>query len=179
MRAKVQNYIGLDSQCLSYLIDAMQGVSEPTDDLAEEKKALYRIYLYLPNTFYYTPTVLNECAAIKNKDRRKIHDSYLGASFEEITITDSNAVKRLTNQYAKYHSGIKDCRVLAEAEIGRLDVLLTYDGPFLKHLGNRSNNVSLITPSKMWADLNLPVGAEAHKLPKPSNPLSRQSWWRW
>ena len=177
MRTKAK--IGLDSQCLSYLIDAIQGISEPTGKLADEKKALFRIYLYLPYPSYYTPTVLQECAAIRNSDKREIHDLYLGATFDDIIISDNDAVEKLANQYVLYHSGISDCRILAEAGIGGLDVLLTYDCSFLNHLGNRSNNVKLTTPSRMWADLHIPFGAEPKSLPAPSNPLNNESWWRW
>ena len=34
--------IGLDSNCLSYVIDALEGVSEPTDNLAAQRVALVR-----------------------------------------------------------------------------------------------------------------------------------------
>ena len=37
--------VGLDSNCLSYVIQAMEGVTEPRDDLAEQKVALVRLYL--------------------------------------------------------------------------------------------------------------------------------------
>ncbi len=42
--------IGLDSQCLSYFIDALEGVAALTDALAEQKVALVR--LYTPGTLW-------------------------------------------------------------------------------------------------------------------------------
>jgi hypothetical protein len=48
--------IGLDSQRLSYLIDALEGVAPPTDGLAEQKVALVQLYLYTPCTLWVTPT---------------------------------------------------------------------------------------------------------------------------
>lgn len=32
--------VGLDSQCLSYVLDALAGIKEPTDSLAERKSRL-------------------------------------------------------------------------------------------------------------------------------------------
>ncbi len=49
--------IGLDSQCLTYLISALEGVAAPSDSLAEQKVALVRLYLYTPGTVWVTPTV--------------------------------------------------------------------------------------------------------------------------
>ncbi len=51
-------HVGLDSQCLSYLLDGIVGVSEPTDSLAEEKKALLRSWFYKPGTFILSETAI-------------------------------------------------------------------------------------------------------------------------
>ncbi len=67
--------IGLDSQCLSFLIDAFIGVSAPSDALAEEKLALARISLYTPGTLWVTPTVVSECTRIRHEDRKSLHES--------------------------------------------------------------------------------------------------------
>ena len=57
----------MDSQCLSYLIDAVQGSSAPSGDLAAEKIALFRTYLYTEGTLFVTPHVIEECAKIRNE----------------------------------------------------------------------------------------------------------------
>ena len=44
MKHPSTRHVGLDSQCLSYLLDGIAGISEPTDALAEEKKALLRTW---------------------------------------------------------------------------------------------------------------------------------------
>ena len=49
--------IGLDSNCLSYVIQALEGVSRPTDALADQKIALVRLYIYTPGTLWTLPTV--------------------------------------------------------------------------------------------------------------------------
>ena len=40
--------IGLDTNCLTYLLTALEGIVAPTDGLAEQKVALVRLYLYTP-----------------------------------------------------------------------------------------------------------------------------------
>ena len=67
-------HVGLDSQCLSFLIDAMAGVSEPIGPLGDEKKALLRVYFHLPGTLYVTPTVASECVRIRDATRRDLHE---------------------------------------------------------------------------------------------------------
>ena len=61
--------VGLDSQCFSYLLDALEGVSEPTDALADERKALVRTYFYSPGTFSLLPQVRAECDRITTRGR--------------------------------------------------------------------------------------------------------------
>jgi hypothetical protein len=67
-------HVGLDSQCLSYLLDAIAGISEPTDLLAAEKKALLRSWFYKSGTFVLTETVISEVSRIRNIDRREFHE---------------------------------------------------------------------------------------------------------
>jgi uncharacterized membrane protein len=66
--------VGLDSQCLSYLLDAIAGVEEPTDRLADERKALLRVWFYTSTTFYVSATVEAECARIRNVDSLERHE---------------------------------------------------------------------------------------------------------
>ena len=72
-----ESTVGLDSQCLSYLLDAVAEVQEPIDALAEERKALIRIWFYTPGTFYVSETVVKEVAAIRAADRREFHESFV------------------------------------------------------------------------------------------------------
>jgi hypothetical protein len=169
----------MDSQCLSYLIDAIMEVADPKDSLADEKKALFRIYLYLPDTLYVTPTVQDECAAIRNTDRRKLHDDFISTMFGELFPEPKESISFLTREFAKYHGGANDCRILAEAEIAGMGFLLTYDGVFLERLKSRTKCVNLIRPSEMWAQLHVPRGAKPDKSPHLKNPLSKEAWWKW
>lgn len=174
-----QIYIGIDSQCLSYIIDAMDGVAEPTDGLACERKALLRLYLYMPGTFYVTPTVLIECAAIRHTDRRELHASFCNVLFDEVAGTREDEVQSLAAKYSAYHSGANDCRILAEAVHGGLNILATYDGNFISHLRFKETKLKLDKPSNVWESMSIPKGAKPDKQPHHTNPLSRESWWKW
>ncbi len=77
MKRTNRPHVGLDSQCLSYLLYAIGGISEPTDLLAEEKKALLRSWFYKPGTFVLTETVISEVSRIRNIDRREFHESFI------------------------------------------------------------------------------------------------------
>ena len=170
--------VGMDSQCLSYLIDTMARATEPLGLLAEEKKSLIRIYFYMPDTLYLTATVKEECARIRNVNWRELHESFSQMIFDEVTPTNTSEVKVFTAAYANYHRDNEDCCILAEAEVGGLDVLLTYDKAFLSHLKEKSQKVSLLTPSELISKLGIQKGDQPYKIPHSTNPLSKQDWWR-
>ena len=171
--------VGLDSQCLSYLIDAVAGVAEPIDPLAEERKALIRIWWYTPETFYVSEAVLGETAKICDVDRGALHKGFVNVLFLDLPVRDKNKVQTRSKQFELKHSGILDCRILAEAEDLGLDVLLTYDDKFHRRLGRASPVVQLLTPFSHWSSLGIPKGAKPVTEPHPTNPLSKERWWRW
>lgn len=171
--------VGLDSQCLSYLLDAVAGVDEPTDPLAEERKALIRTWFYTPGTFYVSETVVAEVARIRNVERREFHESFLQTLFLDLPVQNHGTVEARVNQLAASHPQLNDCRVLAEAEDLELHTLLTYDRDFMQRLKAASSTVSGMTPRTYWATLNIPKGTPPITAPHQTNPLSRQSWWRW
>ncbi len=173
--------IGLDSQCLSYLIDAMQGSSEPSGDLAAEKIALFRTYLYTEGTLFVTPRVIEECAKIRNEANKNLHETYLNDLFDVLPLNSPSNVGARTHTLSAFHSGLpnlSDCRILAEAEDVGFSALLTYDADFLRHLHGKGK-VDLVRPSAFWAELKIPAGAKPNKIPHPKNPLSTEVWWRW
>lgn len=171
--------VGLDSQCLSYLIDAASGVTEPTDPLAEERKALLRAWFYGPGRFFVSETVLSECARIRGTERRQLHESFGAITYWGLPIRDAGAVAKREAEFARLHPKASDCRILAEAEDLVLDTLLTYDEQLMKRLSSASSTVALATPSDFWLHLAIPRGAKPHSIPHATNPLSGQSWWRW
>ena len=172
-------HIGLDSQCLSYLLDAIRGISEPTDSLAEEKKALLRTWFYKPGTFILTETVISEVSKIWNIDRREFHESFIRTLFLDYPVRDPTAIQTRATQFESYHPKPSDCRILAEAEELRLSCVLTYDHKFWKRLSDVSSTTKLMKPSEFWASCDVQKGENPVTLPDPLNPLSVQSWWRW
>lgn len=173
--------IGLDSQSLSYLLDAIVGIEEPTDILATEKKALVRSWFYRPGGFAFTltATVIAEVRQIPDATRREFHESFIRTLFLDYPVLDPIAVQARADQFAGAHPKPRDCRILAEAEELGLDVVLTYDHDFWKRLREKSPTTRLIKPSEYWADLGIPAGAMPQTIPHPTNPISAQSWWRW
>jgi len=145
--------------------------------LAEEKKALLRLWFYKPgtySTYILTETVMSEVARIRSLDRREFHESFVRTLF-----LDYPAVQGRAAQFEAYHPKTGDCRILAEAEELELDIVLTYDHDFRKRLSSASGKTKLMTPSSYWASLGIPKGAEPTTVPHHTNPLSEQSWWRW
>lgn len=171
--------VGLDSQCLSYLLDAIAGIGEPKDILAAEKKALLRSWFYRPGTFTLTQTVISEVGRIPNVDRRKNHESFIRTLFNDPQVVNTTHVHDRSTQFQLTHPKPRDCQILAEAEELGLEILLTYDHDFWKRLHGISPTTKLIKPSVYWTALNVPRGVEPRTVPHPTNPLSQQSWWRW
>ena len=171
--------IVLDSQCLSYLIDATVNFDEPTGDLAEEKKALIRIWFYQPETFWVTETVVSECANISNTKRRKLHESFIKPLFVDLPIRDKSLVRKRAVAYMLFHPKENDCGILAEAVDQGAKVVLSYDGDFLKRLASVESLVSLLKPSEYWARLDIQPGSSPINVPHESNPLSTKGWWKW
>ena len=171
--------VSLDTQCLSYLLDGIAGIIEPTDSLAEERKALLRTWFYRPGTFVLTETVMGKVANIKNIDRRKFHQDFILPLFHDDSVRNPSLVAKRTLEFESFHPSKNDCRILAEAEDAEVDIVLTYDDKFLKRLGSVSNKCRLERPTSYWFGFEVPRGATADKVPHRTNPLSQHSWWRW
>ena len=171
--------IGIDSQCVSYLIDTIHNIEAPADSLAPEKIALFRIYLYAPVLLYVPPTVTEECAAIRNIARKELHSSYITVLLDESPPHHSDFIKSRREQFKFYHKGKKDCRILAEAEDAGYYSLISYDTDFLNHFKNVSSSVKLFRPTEYWTQLNISHGAKPKIVPSTSNPLAQQLWWEW
>jgi hypothetical protein len=171
--------VGLDSNCLSYLIDAATRASAGSTPVSVEGTALLRILFYVPGRFFVTDTVAEECRDIRNPEKLAIHTSFTSYTYWGIPINDLVKVSERAKSLSPLHSGDADCLVLAEAEDAELDVLLTYDRNFLK-LGAASGTVvKLSRPSEHWASLSIPRSSPLVNRPTQGNPLEGQSWWLW
>jgi len=174
----VHPQLGLDTQCYSYLIDGMSGVSKPNDNLAPQRIALLRLYLYLPGTLWITKTVAEECARIRSTTRAQLHQSFSQTIFGELPLRNPAAIRERELELVAIHKGENDCRILGEAEDVGHTVLLTFDTKFIRDLASRTT-IRLIQPESYWVSLAIPSGAKPNNLPAVENPLSHQTWWRW
>ena len=163
------------------------GVGEPTGALAEEKKALIRCFLYAPRGLFVPPTADAECRRIRNVERNRQHSELLDALLSQLDV--ERLLDDRVQELLSYHPRENDCRILAQAEACEIDVLLTYDGDFVRRLGRLATKTELRTPSEHWRRLAIPRGADPQTVPHPGgfvagrdippNPLSLQTWWRW
>jgi hypothetical protein len=172
--------VALDSNCLSYLVDALNAGAAPpdSDNLKAEKVALVRIMLYDEWGLYVTPEVTKECSRIRNISRAQLHASWLNSIFTEVRPTNPARIDARAAELLNKHTGKADCRILAEVEDSSLKCLMTYDGHFISALSG-STSVKLIPPTTYWASLNLPRGTNPRTLPHETNPLLSMRWWRW
>ena len=179
MKRSTRPHVSLDSQCLSYLLDVIAGVSEPTDLLADERKALIRSWFYKPGTFVLTETVISEVSRIRNVDRREFHESFIRTLFLDYPVRDLAGVQAKAAQFEAYHPKPCDCRILAESEELGSDFLLTYDYEFWKRLSKVSDKTKLMKPLDYWTSWGIPRGSEPMTVQPNKNPFSTKTCWRW
>ncbi len=93
----------LDSQCYTYLVTVMNDMKKPTDQLAAEKTALLRCFLYGNLEFTITPTVNKEWQKIKDIKKRDIHQKF-GVLIDTVQLFDiqqnqivENKIKKIFN----------------------------------------------------------------------------------
>lgn len=173
--------VAVDSNMLTYLHDATSPAFDPAGDvdvqLATQKVALVRILFYWDGALKIVPTVSAEYQRIRNAERRQSHDVLTIALFDEIVDLNIEVVDQRKNYYLKFHSDEDDCRILAEAEVGGIDVLLSYDTNLRSHLGQRCDKPTLMGAQEFWEGLRIPQGASPRVL--PGNPLRERTWWKW
>lgn len=175
-----KHVIAVDSNCLTYLVSVINDVIQPSDRLATEKIALFRILIYSPPV-YFTNTVKDEYDKIPDEKRKEMHDNTVVLEYHQIIFGLSKIIT-IATEYNKYHKGrkqLRDCKILAEAELMKADMLLTYDDDFYNHLRCRSTHVKLLKPSDCWDKLSIPHGAKPILRPKSTNPMSNETWWKW
>lgn len=171
--------IGLDSNCLTYLICAATQSTVGGTPIDEEGVALIRAWFYAPGRFFITDTVARECGDIRDAQKLAVHSSFTSYTYWGIPVDDLAGTRRRANELKVLHSGEADCLALAEAEDVGLDVLLTYDRNFLRLRATSGTKVQLCRPTEHWASLAIPKGAPPVNWPTQGNPLEGQSWWLW
>lgn len=167
----VNNQIAIDSNCLTYLYNSIQPSFDIDRDPAKaEIIAIYKILLCV--VLVVLPSVKNEMEKINNEAKHQGHWLLSHTLIRTIYNLDKAPILNRTEYYKQYHRGAKegqDCQILAEAELGGMDFLLTNDTSFLGKLQNRSTSVFLLKPSVYFERLkvNSPNGIEAKIEPIP------------
>jgi hypothetical protein len=173
--------VGLDSNILSYLVEAMASGYEPNrdddGDLREERVAALRIFLYVGNLFV-TPTAHREAEMISDPVKRSYHDAIKNVLLSEIVGLDEGLIEARTKDLMNAHPREQDCRIVAESELGGLTQLLTLDTKMFSRLAEVSE-VELSSASSFWTSIDLPQGAQPRWEPRADNPLADVDWWRW
>lgn len=172
-----QAHVGLDSQCYTYLIDVMSMLNEPTDDLAEQRIALFRVFLYRGGGLFISPTVRTEYQRIPSNERAAFHEEWT-TLFPDTQPINASRIDSRTIELQANHPDVDDCRILAEAEDARLSVLLSFDSKFISRLGG-STAVSIVRPLDYWSSLKIPRGSIPATAPRLDNPMGTQTWWKW
>ena len=165
--------IGVDSNALTYLIDATEPGYDPASDdpaLAAERVAMFRIFLYGDRGFWVSPTVKQEYGQIRNQYRFVRHDSVTGSLLldQDLDEASEHQLRARALDLERHHTGARDCLILAEVELMGLDTLLSFDPQFVRRV-NDHTGVNVTRPSAFWHGLGIPPGANPVWSPVPSN----------
>ena len=138
-----------------------------------------RTYFYCPGTLCATDKVIEECARQRSTEIEELYRTIFMSIFDRLRPQDRGRVDALRTKLGEFHNDNDDCQILAEAIEGQASVFLTYDRTFLARLSPRVTALRMLQPSAYWSSLCIPRNAKLDKQPHPTNPLSKESWWRW
>lgn len=176
--------IAIDSNALTYLIEAIAPDYDPStdkSDVALERIAMIRSYLYCDCFFQVLPTVAYEYSRISKEEWRLTHERVSNVllldDFSELD-EDEEAIRLRAKDLFIHHPKEKDCQIAAEAEAAGVAVLLTYDKDLIGRLGPIVKGLSIMRPTDFLAKLGIGSGAKPIRLPSSSNPLYSKNWWR-
>jgi hypothetical protein len=174
--------VAVDSNALTDLVDAI-GVEgydpiQDTSGLADERIAMSRLFMYGGYGLWIPPIVRIETAGISPGE---VLDAHNRMTWYQLLDHDSDVyesiIERRVNELLPRHSGVSDCRVLAETEAMALGYLITRDNNLRKHL-QALTKVQIVLPTELWASLGINCAPAHSMVPAPANPLSAYNWWR-
>jgi len=176
----VETAIHLDSMVLSYLAHAMAPGYEPgrDPDLDSERIAALRL-LMVTSGLGVGNTAARE--ALETPDH--VHRVEIQLLIDSTLLEDEvlpelhEAYESRVAELQRVHPEENDCRILAEAEMCRVRVLLTFDKTMQRRLAPVAN-VEVVFPSVEW-DRLAATSPRAISVPHPTNPLSRRDFWKW
>jgi predicted nucleic acid-binding protein len=172
----------LDSQAASFLMEATSGRYHPEADsdnqVKQQRVALIRLFIYSRNEFRRGVVVDTEIDAIKDPQKRRIHEG-VPVLIGPIGQLDEVRVKaRSRDLQQHYPNNVNDCRIVAEAECGQIEQLVSFDRDLKRRLSPHTS-VRIMTPVECWNVANISKGSKPVWRPAPGNPLASQSWWCW
>jgi hypothetical protein len=178
------NKIAIDSNILSYFVDVTLPNYNPLNDhepLRREKISTLRIALYTDvrdNRLYILPIVDSEWQLISDNQRRFLHSMGKLVVFSSRPWKiDQNMLIQFKSEFFIDHPKENDCRLLAEALLSGMNIVLTNDKDFIKKLSCKTT-VTILTPSAYLEKLRIKPGTTPVRRPDSSNPLSQKNWWK-
>jgi hypothetical protein len=172
-----QPKISIDSNVITYLLEAMSPGYDPlSDPLSNERRDMIRIALYIHYKIYVLPTVKRECKRIPDMMKRLDHEGQTILNTRPWKLDDQRVEER-KNDFLLCHKKETDCRILAEAEYVKMNILLSCDKKFIKRLNLKANGVEIIRPTEYWERMDVSPGTQPKRRPYPSTPLWQKTWW--
>ncbi|MEM7747650.1 MAG: type II toxin-antitoxin system VapC family toxin [Pseudomonadota bacterium] len=176
------NRVALDSNAMSYLIEALGSFSgPPTGNTAAEKIALARCFLYRqPETvFCITPTVSAEFSKIPDQERLSEHANWALLHLQVLPKPSSTAdLIFRTNTLNAFHSDVDDCRIVAECEALDVNMLLTSDRKFCNAMNRVGTTVGVLSGQQYWNEMAVSPGETPMMELHPDSPLNTATWWK-
>ena len=171
--------VAIDSNALTYLIDANQADYDPLSDplLGRQRVAMVRTFFYSDRLLWVPPTVEAEYKRIQNSEKYDDHRRMAQYVLEDQPLRiDAAVLEARVRELAISHRGEADCRVIAETEFASLDTLLSCDAKMARALNDLSK-VRILQPSEFWDLLAVPPGSRPVRSPAPGHPLFGKNWW--
>ena len=168
--------VAIDTNSLVYLTQAFNIGYNPQEDKdlfrRPQRVAMFQIFIYQICNLCIVPTVQAES---KKDNQNRI----IAVHLHEILPHDVNKqeLNQLLKRYNNHHD-MKDCKILAEAEVSGCDCLLTFDNKLIANLKDKAG-VKIMFPSLFWHDNAPPKNSPLYLRPAWDNPKSQESWYIW
>ena len=142
--------VAIDSNALTYLIEANQPDYDPSTDLllGNQRLAMIRTLFYSDRLLWVGPTVEAEYKKIRNPEKYHDHRRIAHYVLEDQPLrVDAALFEARVRELKGSHRGEADCRVLAETESAGLETLLSCDRDMLSAFTGMSK-VTIRQPSE-------------------------------
>ena len=172
--------VAIDSNALTYLIEAHQEDYDPVADvhLGKQRLAMIRTLFYSDRLLWVGPTVEAEYRKIPNASKAEDHRRIAQYVLEDQPLrVDPAVLDARVRELRLSHRGEADCRIVAETEFAGLDTLLSCDDRMVGTFTGISK-VNVRQPSDFWESLGIPPGATPVRYPAQGHPLYGKYWWR-